>query len=115
MCLDTVDKKTTYKRRAIGYKAMCQAPKGTLRGQFFYSEEMKLGSTYTDRKRRPISRLNRGDYPTGYHVFLDKRAAETSSSFSKIVKVRFSDVVASGLQNLYPVVVARTITILKIL
>lgn len=112
MCLTTVDKKTKYTKRVIGYKTMQMHSDGTLSACFFGGRRT-IGKTYTDRKRKPIQSDSGDEYPTGYHIYLDERDASGNRPIAK-VKVRFSEVVASGRQAYIRVVVARRMTILEV-
>lgn len=121
MCLSTVDEKLKYRRRRIGYKLMLQDLEGGLRGRYYSSAVMEIGKTYTDRKRNLIhDSLGRApDYKPGYHIYLDKdvatKIARNSMECLSIVKVRFGNVVATGKQTRDTIIVARRMTILKVL
>lgn len=118
MCLSKVDKVTKHKRRRIGYKVMHLKQDGTLHSEYRQcSLARKVGKLYTDRSRGSLFASLDSGYPKGYHIYLNKQDAVSAKlyAFLRVVKIQFSNVVASGMQMHKPVVVARKMTILEIL
>ena len=78
----------------------------------------KIGKWYTDKCKSKIGYFTEG-YPTGYHVFTTRRAAEDRRHASydsyhiRVMKVEYSHVVARGKENGETVVVARRMKILN--
>lgn len=129
MCLSVVDKKLKHKRRSVGWKVMTRTPIG-VEGQYYPGKVMIVGNTYTDkRKTKIVYRMDsmRHYYLPGYHIYLDRDKAERTvrnccvnfnNNWLCAVRVKFSDVVATGTQGMHedtPVVVAKTMTIQKVL
>jgi len=118
MCLDTI-KEGKLPKWGIGYKVFnFQMRPPMMLGDIIY----EIGKVYTDSKN---TKIGWGvQYLTGYHIFntfesANRYAIVTNHAFDdKIVKVRFSKVVAHGTQAHYKkiyddIVVARTMTLLK--
>ena len=118
MCLWAVDKKTKFQKRRIGYKVMRVGEDGSLTG-LHYGGSKKVGESYVDTSSEILPSMEAISYLSGYHILLNKsdalRKQRQMPSFSRVVRVRFSDVVASGKEWGETVVVARQMTILEIL
>ena len=122
MCLETIDKKTKFAKRRIGYKVMRQNPNGSFSG-LHYGGNHWIGSPCRDRYKRQIQGGTWGErfpypYPSGFHIYPHQADADTqrfnSGKSIKVVKVKFSEVTASGKQWGVSVVVAKQMTILEI-
>lgn len=109
MCLHIVHRKKNLPKWGIGYKVFTSK----MRGIFYGSEPYKISSTYNDKHVQRISSL----YESGYHIFKNLNDATTwASCMDIVVKVRYSNLTAIGVQGEYKhrlTVVAKTMTLLE--
>lgn len=108
MCLDRIDKKTR-KNFRYGYK-IYDLFDGKLSGVFYnYFKDYPEGVWIKDDKQIIINEVQPG-YPTGFHVLTSKKGAKSWKDNFKtqvIRKVLIKDIVASGTQNGFNVVVCK--------
>lgn len=132
MCLRTCGLSLTYDSKTkdfvgVGYKIVSDHVVERMGKRWHAAKfNMEIGSGVTPTAR---IRSERGpvNYPPGFHIFLDKRAAQGYSTYhdrKKIVKVLFRDVVAFGTNKIkvsynsrlsQPCVVARYMKIDEVL
>ena len=111
MCLQRVDK-VTRKGTGIGYKVFT-SDESYHTTFFVYGGRIKYNVWYHDKATERICINDKKSYPAGYHIFLSLRGAEKWLPGGKFRKVQYEDVVASGIQENHPVIVARKIYIMK--
>lgn len=117
MCLSKVDKKPRQYKRKIGYKVMRQTPERRLctadRGL-----TLETGVWLEDTNQKTLYTLENVAYPSGFHIFTNKKMAERYCTTHELIrKCCFDNVVATGTQRMFEtgakVVVARKIKILE--
>ncbi len=122
MCLDTVDKKIGV-TGGEGWKVFGgqdrrdrDDPQEGLRGWFGFGGYIPIGKWVTDRPRRLrlCSYYTDNQYPSGFHLYSSRAIAYKDFKgvrVRRIRKVSFRKVVATGVQDEAPVIVAREIYI----
>lgn len=118
MCLAKVDPEPKTNRKS-GYKVVIRCSGGEIRPEYRFDDVCRydVGKWMEDPVDFRIP-WSDGDYQTGFHIFLSLKGAIRWGVYltgKEIRKVRFDDVVATGIQNLdrkeYRCVVARKICI----
>ena len=125
MCLDNttatwrLKQPLHYQIPQTGYKVFSKLAKNTFEPLFkkLNPTPFKLGEEYYDHEEKIIGRPYHY-YHTGYHIFVDKFAAEsyradTDYQTEAVVQVEYNDLTAEGNDNGHQVVVARTIKLIK--
>ena len=119
MCLDKLDKKTE-KGTGVGWKVFGIDNSQDLIPIYLNRGHLKYNTWHEDKARGKIEAgYPRFSYPKGYHIFL--KEGDTSSwgrtqpfcNYPQVRKVEYENVVASGSQDGFPVVVARKMLIHK--
>jgi len=116
MCLSKVDK-VIKEGTGEGYKVFKKDQSYHLTPQFNGSKRYGCDKWYEDSKKDDIDNLDMR-YPTGFHIFTSLISArQFRCSYEVIHKVKYEDVVASGIQlhclKALRIVVARRMYIFK--
>ena len=110
MCLQIVDEKIKG-GTGVGYKVFRTDERYHLSFENF-GGRIKYNEWYQDKANLMIGSIQR--YPTGYHIFTTLGGAKGwASQCEAIRRVDYKNVVASGTQGGYPIVVAREMYIHK--
>ena len=112
MCLQIVDEKIKG-GTGVGYKVFLTDERYHLSFEYF-GGRIKYNEWYQDKARGEIFPHFSNPYPKGYHIFT---ALEDAKNWcypgEAIRRVDYKNVVASGTQGGYPIVVAREMYIHK--